>query len=160
MSHRPNTALDRTCLTASSSARLTFPGFASGAGLLLMNRLQRCCGLLNLDRFLVARVIDTQVETVFDDLSQRLAGSLFPMREEDTRLRLCKRFEPTQEIGLTGMAAQSAEGMHRGTDGNLLAHDVDRFLPVHEHPSQRTVPLIADDEHRRFGAREIMPEVM
>src|SRR5262249_17201669 len=40
MSHRPKTALDRTCLTASSSARLTFPGFVSGDGLLLMDRLQ------------------------------------------------------------------------------------------------------------------------
>src|SRR5262245_46926556 len=148
MSQSPKTVLTRICLTASSSARLIVPALLSRVSVALMISL-RVLWTSNLDRFTQPRVIHPKLVPFPDDLAERLAPALLPVRQENARPRCGERLEPAQQVRLTGMAAEAAEGVYRRADGDFFAEDGNRFLTVHDHSAERAVPLVADEQHGR-----------
>src|SRR5262245_61438172 len=114
----------------------------------------------NLDRFSESGVIYLKLMPFLDNLPERFSAFVFTVRQENMRLRFRKGIEPMEQVALTGVAAQTAEGVHRRANRNLLTEDGHRWLAVDDHPSERTVPLISDEQHGRASSGEIVAKVM
>ena len=67
---------------------------------------------------------------------------------------------PIQQVGLAGMGAESAQGVHVGFDGNFFAENLDVFRAVHQQAAQRAYGLIANHEHMCFRLPQVRLEVV
>src|SRR5262249_6771717 len=159
MSQRPKTVPTRICLTASSSARLTTPDLASRGSFALM-RLPPQIALSDLDRLSQTGKIHPQLVPLADDPPERLPGPLLAVRQEHMGAGCRQGLEPAQQVRLASVAAETAEGVDRRADRNLLTENRHGLLAVHQHPAERTVTLVTHNQDRRFGSRQVVPEVM
>src|SRR5215831_9372019 len=114
----------------------------------------------NLDRFSQIGEINPEHVPFLDDLPERFSASVFAVRQENTWARGNEGLEPTQQVALTGMAAQTAESVNRRANRYLFAEDGDRWLAVHNHPPQGAVPLVSHEQHGGPWSGKIVPKMM
>ena len=74
--------------------------------------------------------------------------------------RLGESAGPVQQRLLVGMGRETAQRMHRGTHFDVVPHQAHALFTVHQAPAQRSSGLKAADQHRTFGAAQVVVQVV
>src|SRR5262245_26152113 len=82
------------------------------------------------------------------------------MSQHDARLARCDDVEPTHQIGLACVRAESAERMDCRFHGDLFAENFDLFLAIDKPSAERALTLITDDQHVRAGLPKVGSQMM
>jgi hypothetical protein len=93
-------------------------------------------------------------------MRERPPGAVLAVRQDQLRPGGRHAGEPAHQIVLAGVSAEPAECVNRGLHADLLAEDRDRLFPVHEAAAERARGLVADDEHRRLRAAEVVAQMV
>jgi len=91
-----------------------------------------------------------------------VGGFFFAVDDKDLTRRGFEVFEPSQHFNLVGVSAEAVDLNDIGLDGEMLAEDTHLAVGfwVHDGPSERADGLIADQQHRAFGAVDIVDQVV
>ena len=87
-------------------------------------------------------------------------STFLAVRKDNARARRGDNIEPVQQVGLAGMAAQTAEGMHGSAHRNLLTHDGHDLLAIDEHAAEGAMRLVTANQDRSVGSRQVVAEMV
>lgn len=93
-------------------------------------------------------------------LLQREGDVFFAMRQEQLAGRLFKVPQPVEQSGPVGMSRESEQLRDLCFHVILASVDPNAFLSIENSSPERTVGLKTDEQERRFGAADVVSQVM
>lgn len=112
-------------------------------------------------RSIRATAASTQIVPQSDcQIAENPARPVFPVRQHHARPARRNDIKPSQQIGLAGVGAETAERMDFRLYRDFFAEDPDELVALDQPPAQCAGALTADDDDVRRRLPEVRLEVM
>src|SRR5215831_11992905 len=97
---------------------------------------------------------------LLDEFGERGALIVFPVSQDHARLARRDDVEPTHQIGLPRMRAESAECVNRRFHRDFFSENLHFFLTIDKPSAERAMALMTDDQHMRARLPKIGSQMM